>query len=120
VSHVTALTANFQKVKLKINLTAARSPMTTPTPKLISAKILRKNLAKILKQAAQGSLFTIVYRSRPLCRIGPVDASSRERVDLEKEPLYGAGPLGRSTDGKTAADHDELIYEAGSRHRKRR
>ena len=94
--------------------------MTTPTPKLISAKILRQNLAKILKQAARGDNFTIVYRSRPLCQIGPIGALSRERVDLDKEPLYRAGPLGRSADGKTAADHDELIYGDGSRHRKGR
>lgn len=92
--------------------------MAATTPRMISAKELRQSLAKILKQAAQGNLFTIVYRSRPLCTMGPIDGMRRARVDLENEPLYGAGALGRSTDGKAAADHDEMLYRPGSRRRK--
>ncbi len=31
-------------------------------------------------------------------------------TDLEREPLYRAKGLGRSKDGRSAADHDEILY----------
>jgi len=30
--------------------------------------------------------------------------------DLKDDPLYQAKPLGRSTDGRRAADHDSVLY----------
>ena len=33
-----------------------------------------------------------------------------DRRDVEKDPLYRAKPLGRSTDGRFAADHDSMLY----------
>jgi hypothetical protein len=39
-----------------------------------------------------------------------VDAIPDPTGNLESDPLYHAKPLGRSTDGRSAADHDSLLY----------
>jgi hypothetical protein len=39
-----------------------------------------------------------------------MDAAPGALGDLESDPLYHAKPLGRSTDGRRAADHDSLLY----------
>jgi hypothetical protein len=60
--------------------------------------------------ARSGESFTVLYRSRPAFRIIGVRAADAARVPLEADPLYRAGALGRSKDGRAAADHDELLY----------
>lgn len=77
---------------------------------VINAKALRSELAEILKRVHRGERFTVLYRNRPVCQIVPLDDQGRELQDLENDPIYGAEAVGRSTDGKTAADHDELLY----------
>jgi len=57
-----------------------------------------------------GGRFTVLYRSRPAFQILPVDAPPETAGDLASDPLYHAQPLGRSTDGRSAADHDSLLY----------
>lgn len=37
-------------------------------------------------------------------------ASENPKGNLADDPLYRAEPLGRSTDGRSAADHDALLY----------
>ena len=85
--------------------------MSSPAVKsTINAKTLRTSLGAILERVRRGERFTVLYRSKPVCRIVPVDAEELERGAAEEDPLYGAGALGRSTDGLTAADHDAVLY----------
>jgi prevent-host-death family protein len=80
---------------------------------VINAKTLRTDLAAILERVRKGERFTVIYRSRPVCRLVPVDVSEEIQGTPEEDPLYRAGALGRSSDGLTAADHDASLY--GSR-----
>ncbi len=77
---------------------------------LISAKQLRSSLPDVVKKVRRGGRFTVLYRSRPAFQIVPVGASLEAPDDLNREPLYQAKPVGRSTDGRSAAEHDALLY----------
>jgi hypothetical protein len=57
-----------------------------------------------------GARFTVLYRSRPAFQVVPVDDAPGAGDDVENDPLYRAKPLGRSTDGRSAADHDSVLY----------
>jgi prevent-host-death family protein len=76
----------------------------------INAKRLRASLPEVVKRVQKGTRFTVIYRSRPAFQIVPVNESELAASALEEDSLYRAGPVGRSTDGKTAAEHDELLY----------
>ena len=78
--------------------------------KTISAKQLRAELARVLKRAEKGEKFTVIFRSKPVCQIVPLEADAREPGRLEHEPLYRSGPVGSSRDGRLASDHDEILY----------
>ncbi len=78
--------------------------------KVINAKTLRNELAKIVERVRKGDRFTVLYRSRPAFQILPVDGTAVEPGQLEDDPLYEAEAVGRSTDGRTAADHDQDLY----------
>lgn len=78
---------------------------------LISAKELRASLPKVVEEVRRGARFTVLYRSRPAFQLVPVEATSEVTTTLENDPLYHAVPLGRSTDGRSAADHDRLLYD---------
>ena len=80
--------------------------MSTP----ISAKELRASLPKLVERVRKGARFLVIYRSRPAFQIVPVDDSEAPRTPLEGDPLYRAAPVGRSTDGRTAAEHDGVLY----------
>jgi len=77
---------------------------------LISTKQFRASLPEVVKKVRRGVRFTVFYRSRPAFQVVPVDAAAEAPSALENEPLYHAKPLGRSTDGRSAADHDRLLY----------
>ena len=77
---------------------------------LISAKELRASLPKVVEKVRRGSRFTVLYRSRPAFQVVPVDATPDALPPVESDPLYRAKPIGRSTDGRSAADHDRLLY----------
>lgn len=79
---------------------------------IINAKTLRSELGEILERARSGERFIVLHRSRPVCQIVPLDEQGREMMRLEDDPLYGAEALGRSADGKTAADHDQFLYRS--------
>ncbi len=76
----------------------------------INVKQLRASLPSVVARVRKGARYTVLYRSRPVFQIVPIDESTVAQGPLEDEPLYEAGPVGRSTDGSTAADHDRAIY----------
>jgi len=77
---------------------------------VINAKELRASLPALVGKVRRGARFTVLYRSRPAFQMVPVDDAPIPTSDLEKDPLYHAKPVGRSTDGRSAADHDAMLY----------
>jgi len=77
----------------------------------INAKRLRASLPDVVERVRKGARFTVIYRSRPAFEIIPVSEAGEPALPLGEDPLYRAGPVGRSRDGRTAADHDSLLYE---------
>lgn len=76
----------------------------------INAKQLRASLPKLVERVRQGARFTVLYRSRRAFQIVPIDAADAPRGALKADPLYRARAVGKSTDGRSAADHDALLY----------
>ncbi len=77
---------------------------------IINARDLRATLPTVVAAVRRGARYTVLYRSRPAFRIVPVDEPPAPTTPLEEDPLYGAGPVGRSRDGGSAADHDAVLY----------
>jgi antitoxin (DNA-binding transcriptional repressor) of toxin-antitoxin stability system len=77
---------------------------------VINAKELRASLPDVVEKVRRGARFTVLYRSRPAFQLIPVEATASAPTDLTDDPLYRAKPLGRSTDGLSAADHDAVLY----------
>ena len=77
---------------------------------LINAKELRASLPAIVGEVRRGARFTVLYRSRPAFQVVPVDAAPETMGDPTADSLYRAKPVGRSTDGRSSADHDSLLY----------
>ncbi len=76
----------------------------------INAKRLRASLPQVVERVRKGTRFTVIYRSRPAFQIVPMGDEGRGTVSLADDPLYRAKPVGRSRDGRRAADHDALLY----------
>lgn len=76
----------------------------------IKAKQLRGSLSAVVESVRKGARFTVIYRSRPAFQIVPVTDTERLPSSLDDDPLYRARPVGRSSDGLTAADHDDVFY----------
>ena len=76
----------------------------------INAKKLRGSLPDVVERVRKGTRFTVIYRSRPAFQIVPVNEAEQATGGLAEDPLYRAAPVGRSRDGRTAADHDLLLY----------
>jgi antitoxin (DNA-binding transcriptional repressor) of toxin-antitoxin stability system len=76
----------------------------------INAKELRASLPPIVGKARRGARFTALYHNRPAFQVVPVDAGPEPAGDLTSDSLYRAKPLGRSAGGRSAADHDSLLY----------
>jgi antitoxin (DNA-binding transcriptional repressor) of toxin-antitoxin stability system len=77
----------------------------------INAKRLRASLPDVVERVRKGARFTVIYRSRPAFQIVPINHGEQPPVDLSDDPLYGARAVGRSRDGRTAADHDRQLYK---------
>jgi len=77
----------------------------------INAKELRATLPKVVARVRKGARYTVIYRSRPAFRIVPVDDADASPSPLEEDPLFKARAVGRSRDGRTAADHDAVLYK---------
>jgi len=75
----------------------------------INAKRLRASLPEVVERVRKGTRFTIIYRSRPAFQIVPV-TEEESPVPLGDDPLYRAEPVGRSSDGRSAAEHDAVLY----------
>ncbi|MDE0271781.1 MAG: hypothetical protein F4X81_02110 [Gammaproteobacteria bacterium] len=75
----------------------------------INVKTLRQELGHIVERVGKGEGFMVLYRSRPAFRIVPIDGSLA-LGPVEDDPLYQADAVGRSTDSRSAADHDQLLY----------
>jgi antitoxin (DNA-binding transcriptional repressor) of toxin-antitoxin stability system len=76
----------------------------------INAKQLRASLPKIVQRVRRGERFIVLYRSRPAFELIPVGEMAEPTTGLDDEPLYRAGAVGRSTDGRSSKDHDEVLY----------
>lgn len=76
----------------------------------INAKRLRASLPDVVQRVRKGTRFTVIYRSRPAFQIVPVDEAAQAPAPLTDDPLYRARAVGRSSDGRTAADHDAVLY----------
>lgn len=76
----------------------------------INAKQLRSSLPDVVEQVRKGARFTVVYRSRPAFDIVPVGAVDLATAPLAEDPLYRAAAVGRSSDGRSSADHDAVLY----------
>ena len=77
---------------------------------VINAKELRSGLPQVVRKVRRGMRFTVLYRSRPAFQVVPIDASEHPTGEVAEDPLYRAKPLDRSVDGRSAADHDALLY----------
>ena len=77
---------------------------------IINAKELRASLPKVVARVQKGAQYTVLYRSRPAFKLVPIDDSAISPSALKDDPLYHATALGRSADGKSAADHDSILY----------
>jgi antitoxin (DNA-binding transcriptional repressor) of toxin-antitoxin stability system len=77
----------------------------------INAKRLRASLPAVVERVRKGTRFTVIYRSRPAFQIVPINEAEQPSVALADDPLYRAQAVGRSSDGRTAADHDAVLYE---------
>jgi len=77
----------------------------------INAKRLRASLPDVVERVRKGTRFTVIYRSRPAFQIVPMNEAEQPAVALADDPLYRAQAVGRSSDGRTAAGHDAVLYE---------
>ena len=77
---------------------------------IINTKELRASLPDVVARVRKGARYLVIYRSRPAFQIVPVDDAERSGSKFEEDSLYRARPLGRSTDGKCADDHDAILY----------
>jgi antitoxin (DNA-binding transcriptional repressor) of toxin-antitoxin stability system len=77
---------------------------------LISAKELRASLPAVVEKVRRGARFTVLYRSRPAFQLLPLDSSSDALSPLAQDSLYRAKAVGRSTDGRSASEHDAVLY----------
>jgi prevent-host-death family protein len=80
--------------------------MTKP----INVKQLRASLPAVVRRVRAGEKITVLYRSRPAFRIVPVEDAGTPVGALEDDSLFRAEALGRSRDGRSAAEHDAVLY----------
>ena len=76
----------------------------------INAKQLRASLPEVVRRVRKGARFTVIYRSRPAFQIIPVDDMAAAEGVPADDSLYRASAVGRSLDGRSAAQHDEALY----------
>lgn len=76
----------------------------------INAKALRASLPDVVRRVQKGARFTVIYRSRAAFQIVPLGDAERDPVPLDEDPLYEAGPVGASRDGRSSAVHDDVLY----------
>ena len=77
----------------------------------INATELRASLLRVVCRVRRGKSVTVTYRGRPAFQVVPL-ASVRESYPLETDPLFRAPAVGGSREGRSAADHDALLYRS--------
>lgn len=80
---------------------------------IINAKTLRAQFAAILERVRKGERITVIYRSRAVCRLVPVEGTEQPLGPPAEDSPYGAEAVGCSNDGLSASDHDAVLYGAG-------
>lgn len=78
----------------------------------INAKELRASLPSVVRRVRAGERITVIYRSRPAFRIVPVEDTGALDGPLDADPLFRAEAVGRSSDGRLAAEHDAVLYRS--------
>ena len=76
----------------------------------INAKELRASLPSVVRRVRGGERITVIYRSRPAFRIVPVEDAGIPDGSLNEDSLFRAKAVGRSRDGRSAAEHDAILY----------
>jgi antitoxin (DNA-binding transcriptional repressor) of toxin-antitoxin stability system len=76
----------------------------------LNTRQLRASLPRIVGQVRRGAHFLVLYRSHPAFRIVPVDSTDAPTGSVAEDSLFHAAPVGRSRDGKSACDHDAVLY----------
>lgn len=79
---------------------------------IINTKQLRSDLPRIIRRIGEGQKYLVLHRSKPTFELVPLDTDARPMPPLERDPLFRLGPVGSSSDGSTAADHDRHLYGA--------
>jgi prevent-host-death family protein len=71
----------------------------------IPQRDLRNNIAAVLREAEQGTVFTVTVRGRPVAQLGPPDVPPGPRTDVDRATIRRI--LAMPTDSETlAADLD--------------
>jgi prevent-host-death family protein len=81
----------------------------SPMERIINVNELRATLPKIVESVRQGNQFVVRHRGRPAFRIVPIESEAPEVLPLKDDPLYHADAVGESSDGLSAADHDDIL-----------
>ena len=78
----------------------------------INVKQLHEEMPRVIRAVRQGKRVNVTYRKKPVFSIGPSEPEAKPAKPwkLEDDPLYKAKPLGRSSDGRAARDHDKILY----------
>jgi len=76
----------------------------------INVKELRASLPSVVRRVRGGERITVIYRSRPAFQIVPLESVPESDSPLETDPLFRAEAVGRSRDGRSAAEHDATLY----------
>lgn len=105
------LSAHFNRVSLRLlEGQTGRTEDDLVVNTVTNAKKVRSGLPQVVQRVRRGMRFTVLHRSRLAFQVIPVDAPEIPTGDVAEDPLYRAKPLGRSVDGRSAADHDALLY----------
>ena len=76
----------------------------------INATELRASLGSVVRRVGRGERITVIYRSRPAFQIVPLESVRASDSPLQTDPLFRAEAVGRSHDGRSAAEHDARLY----------
>jgi antitoxin (DNA-binding transcriptional repressor) of toxin-antitoxin stability system len=77
---------------------------------IINTKQLREDLGRVVRRAREGRRFLVLHRSKPAFELGPPSPASQELPPLETDPVFRMAPLGATTDGLSASEHDRVLY----------
>ncbi len=63
--------------------------------RIIAQRDLRNDVAEVLREAQAGTTFTITVRGQPVAQLGPLEAHSSPRVDVDRATIRAilAGPV---------------------------